>query len=170
MVRSNAIAMSVAGAALAGGMIAAQVFAQRADEPGSPSPRPSETILIDDIRRDRGSPLQGTILEPPLVPAVDASRDFHRAMEKVASESSEIPSPLAPQPPRQNSPFAETMPGDEPLHSLRQAARTLDALAADSEDQADYPRADSLRKLARQLRTEARLLQPAQCDAFLPEN
>ena len=170
MVRSNAIAMSLAGAALAGGMIAAQVFVLRADEPGRPSQRASETILIDDIRRDRGSPLRGTILEPPLVPAVDAGRDFQRAMEKVASESPEVPSPLAPPPPRQDSPFAPTVPAEEPLHSLRRAARTLDGLAADSEDQADYSRADSLRKLARQLRMEARLLQPVPGDAISPEN
>ena len=170
MIRSKAIAMSVAGAALAGGVIVAQVFAQRVDQPAATGQRASETVLIDDIRRDRGSPLRGTILEKPLVPAVDADRDFQRAMEKVASESQDIPSPLSPPPPRQNSPFAETMAVDDSRYSLRQAARTLDALAADSEDSGDYPRADSLRKLARQLRTEARLLQPASGDANLPAN
>jgi hypothetical protein len=50
------------------------------------------------------------------------------------------------------------LPSD-PILSLRHAASTLDLLAATAEGGDDYRRADSLRKLARRLRLEARGLQ-----------
>jgi hypothetical protein len=62
--------------------------------------------------------------------------------------------------------FAAAAAVNADVASLRQAGRTLDELAAAAEDAADYGRADRLRKLARQIRAEARRL-PA---TYLPQS
>jgi len=106
----------------------------------------------------RSKLLQGTLLDTPGASAASAAAEFQQALETVAAESSEIPSPLDPPPPYDLNvtPLFDGI--DERAASLRSAARTLDSLAADAEDRAGYPRAKSLRKLAEQVRKVAREL------------
>ena len=150
------------------------------------SKRETHLREIIELRKQIGSPLEGTLLEEANGENGDA--DFEAALRRVAADSEaagpdEKPAAeFAPHPPLQatpppfppeTSPFQEstllpprTWSPDSPeiadpdamVHQLREMARSIEAVANQFEDQEDYAPADKLRELIHHMRTTAREL------------
>ena len=108
---------------------------------------------IDEIRRDQGNLLDGSVLGQ--VDAPDEGRaEFNAALQRVAREA-EI-APVSPPEFQVVPSLVPAAPAPEGGSLLRQAARELDSRAADNEDLRQFEEADHLRRLSTQLRREAR--------------
>lgn len=150
----------IAALAIAPVLVGVRAWHQQA-QAAEPASQPPPAALTDEFVRPRPSPLAGTIFDDPQLAGQTKNAEFQKALEKVAAESPQVPTILAPP----ALPLEQLIPASplatDAVHSLRQAASALDLLAATAEEGDDYRRADSLRKLSRRLRLEARHLQAA---------
>ncbi|WP_425617051.1 hypothetical protein NA78x_000719 [Anatilimnocola sp. NA78] len=110
---------------------------------------------LDAVRAQQGNLLQGTAAEQIGGKITDEERReaLARVAARHAAEQSELPAaPL-------NLPPAESLAELDLLaNQLRMIGRSLDARAADCEDQGSFAEADRLRAVAQRLRREARTL------------
>jgi hypothetical protein len=121
------------------------------------------------IREATGSPLRGSILENLLTESTEngeprpktAMDAFAETLKRLSTEPrAPLPEPVPPAdsdpPPALLTPEPSDTGDVDFIPLLRVTARTLDAKANDLEDQRLYEDAKRLRKLSKQLRSEAR--------------
>lgn len=124
-----------------------------------PSAEPAKHA-VEELRSSRGSLLQGSILSEIAgsTPTSDA-HEFEEAMARVASQAAGTEPPTAAliaNPYYEvESPEAVPSPAHERVYDT---ARQLEAIAWELEAAEEYPRADRLRKLAGDIREQARQL------------
>lgn len=170
----------------AAGLIATALLFARAETVSSsaaaqpsPSPRPNSinesessqsAQLVQKIRQQIGSPLDGSVFEsaasqPQVIPtepcAAPLPVEFDKIYEEVVRASDlSVDEPwhcAAPQSCELTAEgYAVPDPRAQAQQSLRDAARELEATAADLEEGGAYDDADGLRRWARRLRADAR--------------